>query len=266
MRYRFWLVPFALSWLALAPSARADQAVPGGPDDELLQAYPNFRAVGVILDTGQALLWDEGQRVYRIARVGEDIDGWKVVSVATDKVVLMLPDGIRDVLPMTRMPAPLTVGNLVAPARAPAAPRPPASELLSLFDEDSNSPAKPIPVLPKAEPPVPAPQPKIKVVEQDRALSRRDLNREISDFDRLLHAVGVTLAPQGVVLERLDEKSFWYTMGLRQGDVVTAVAGERIASVDDAARVYARLQSIDSFDIELLRGGKPHILHYRVRK
>src|SRR5215471_4125825 len=61
----------------------------------LLVAAPAFaqetlkgRLVGVILDTGQALLWDETAGKYALREVGEEFQGQKIIGMEKDRVQL----------------------------------------------------------------------------------------------------------------------------------------------------------------------------------
>lgn len=91
-------------------------------------------------------------------------------------------------------------------------------------------------------------------VEQSVTLERADLNDALSDFDRLTKEVQVERAVGGGVrIKGISKGSFFYRAGLRQGDVVQAVAGERLTNMESAARVYARVQASDEFDVEVDR-------------
>lgn len=237
-------------------------ATPARAEEELLAPYADFRAVAVMVRTGQALFWDPGQKTYLLGRVGETMQGWKILSVQTDQVIVAREDGTRDNLPLTGMPTEMRTGKGLGPTRpvrTPPVVHPPTAPFVV------PTPAK------KATPPavIASPEPKVKLsklIEKNFTIRRKDLNREISDFDRLLKVVSVSPVPgDGFLLTRVGKPSWWHKIGLRQGDLVTSIAGERITSVDDAARVYARLQSLKKFTIELQRGPQRVALHYRVR-
>jgi len=174
------------------------------------------------------------------------------------------------------MPTPLTVGRAspmaaAAPAPAPvAAPAPilalPAKKPEAFVPPPSVSRRTPAPAIVAPEPEPEVAEPEEKVIEQNFTIKRRELNREMSDFDGLLRVASVSVVDgEGIMLTRLAKGSWWHKIGLREGDLISSVAGERIASVDDAALVYARMQSLGRFDIELKRGEKLYTLHYRVR-
>src|SRR5688572_20580773 len=82
---------------ALPTLAHADEL-------EIMQAYGPFKAVGIMLETGQALLWDEKKSEYRVVRVGDADYGWKVVAIQREKVVIAQPDGAREELVLTPTP------------------------------------------------------------------------------------------------------------------------------------------------------------------
>jgi hypothetical protein len=231
---------------AVAGSAANAGAAPGGDQSMPEAAYAPLDAVAIMLDTNQALLFDETQNKYRTVMVGDLVAGWKVVAIEEGRV-LVLHDDQRDALtlvapprPMAAVRGPQTVvrvsknGPVVVacePAPAAAVAPPPAAPVA------------------RATPPAPPEDP-----SAPHRLSRGDLNRELSDFDRLGQAVDVVQAPNGGFrLVRVDKASWPYRMGLREGDVIRSVAGERLANIEDAARVYARLRQARTFTVEVDR-------------
>jgi hypothetical protein len=88
----------ALALLVGAGAARADSP---------LEAYAPLKVVGLMPDTSQALLWDEPAGEYRLAKVGDTLEGWKVLEIsARDKRVTVGQDDVRDDLALTRLPRP----------------------------------------------------------------------------------------------------------------------------------------------------------------
>src|SRR5262245_59224653 len=47
----------------------------------LEEPYAPFKLVGLMPDTGQVLLWADLNAEYRVAKVGDDLDGWKVTQI-----------------------------------------------------------------------------------------------------------------------------------------------------------------------------------------
>src|SRR5205823_3590298 len=64
--------------------ARADDAAGGA----VLPAYAPFKLVGVMFESGQALLFDDIDREYRLAKAGDNLDGWRLSSVEGDRVIV----------------------------------------------------------------------------------------------------------------------------------------------------------------------------------
>ncbi len=67
------------------------------------------------------------------------------------------------------------------------------------------------------------------------------------------------------MLLKLDARSWIASTGLRSGDIVRSIAGERISSIEDAARVYARLQTLNAFVVEVDRSGQRVVLHFDIK-
>jgi type II secretory pathway component PulC len=222
---------------------------------DLMPAYAPLKAVAVMIETGQALFWDQDRQEYRLARVGDEVYGWKIVTIEAGKVVVFQA-GVRDELPLVGAPTPVVALPAARPARgrkrvpavvvAPADPPAPAAA----------SAASPTPAPPAARGPR----------EERHAISRVDLNQELTDFDRLLSTVEVQPATGGgFVISRLQRNSLVWRLGLREGDVVRTVDGERISSVDDAARVYARIWTLRTIRVEVERGVERVTLLVEVR-
>jgi hypothetical protein len=109
-----------------------------------------------------------------------------------------------------------------------------------------------------------APPPPLPI--ESHAITRTELNRELRDFDRLLAGITVTQAAGGgFVLTRVEPRSWIAKIGLRPGDVVRTIAGETVSTIEDAARVYARLGSLDSFLVIVERGQQKLLLSYSVK-
>ena len=230
---------------AAVPEARADQ---GG--DLLLQAYGPFKAVGIMLETGQALVWDEKKSEYRLVRVGEEHYGWKVVAIQRDKVVIAQADGAREELALTASPTEI---RTPAPPKTAKVKKRLAPSLVEVTPDIQPSPAA-TPALP---PPPVAPATRF-------TLSRAEVDREIADLERLMAQVEVNPAKGGgFVLTRM-QSPFLAKIGLKEGDIVRTVGGEAISTIEDGARVYARLRTARTFTVEVERAGARLTLRYDV--
>lgn len=257
---RLSALALALATSLAAVPVRADDLAAADPGaDQVVAAYAPIIPVAVMLETGQALLWDETASEYKLGRVGDVIAGWKIVAIEATKIVVM-NGSERDELPLEAAPVPLE-----PPVKAP---RKLPTTVVTAEEPAPAAPAAPAAAPPPEPAPTPAPEPApTRAVEEKRSLTRAELDSELGDFDRLLATIDVKANDGGgFVLTRVAEGSWVYRMGLRSGDVVRAVAGEQVSTIEDAARVYARLRTLKKFTIELDRGGKRVLIHYDVKK
>jgi hypothetical protein len=243
------LASVLLVGVSVAAASAANAGSAAGADQQPMPeaAYAPLDAVAIMLETGQALLFDETQNKYRTVMVGDLVAGWKVVAIEEARV-LVLHDDQRDAL------------ALVAPPRTISSVRLPQTVVRVSKNGPVVVDCDPAPAVAAAAPPPAAPVVRAKPVappedpSAPHRLTRGDLNRELSDFDRLGQAVDVVQAQNGGFrLVRVDKASWPYRMGLREGDVIRSVAGERLANIEDAARVYARLRQARTFTVEVDR-------------
>jgi hypothetical protein len=276
----------------LALAAALTLAAPAFAQPILEEPYAPYKLVGVMPDTGQVLLWDDHRGEYRLARAGEELDGWKVSGLdlkdARGPRVALQREDLIDELELVRLPRPGAVmvfkdkadkdrelagatviqtmplgrPQPVAPsAPAPSMEAPPPAPAPVATPTTPPAPAAPgRPAVNRIEPTIitpPADQgPPPAMLQETRVLSRAEFDNEINDFDKLMASASVDRAEGGgFVFTRLERGSWLASLGFREGDVVRNIAGERVSSVEDAARVYARLRTMRSFTAEVQRGG-----------
>lgn len=256
---------------------------------------PPVKTVAIMSDTGQALLYDMGTQGYVVVKSGDRVGAYLVAEVAADHVVVIDPtkpharhilalkpkpittappvdDGLAPVNPyaaadtveklsvMNPYPAPAPT-----PAPDPARKPPTRIEPTVIVGEPARLDAPPA-AAPAPEPANPEPAKKPAPLLETRDLKRAELDAALADFDALSKEIQVELvAGGGVRVVGLARGSLLYRMGLRKDDVVRAVAGERLTSVDAAARVYARLLAVEEFTVELERGDRPVVYTYKLR-
>ena len=71
--------------------------------------------------------------------------------------------------------------------------------------------------------------------------------------------------PAGLSLSSIKPNSIFRRMGLRNGDVITGVDGNDIASVDDALRLVDSLKTSSNLSVTLKRRGRQKNIEYRIR-
>ena len=96
-------------------------------------------------------------------------------------------------------------------------------------------------------------------------LSRSEVDGALADFARLAAAVRGSFSASGLAVDAVAEGSIFARAGLRAGDVVTAVDGAPLRSLDAAANLYARASSTKALTAQIVRGGSPMTLHVAIQ-
>lgn len=180
-----------------------------------------------------------------------------------------LPPGTSaDDATATKTPAP------VAPAAAPPAATKPGTPADPYWVDGQTElpPSKPVrvvtvegPAAPAAPDAAPAPAAPPAPVITPTVLSRSELNATIGDFNKLAGVLRGSFTPDGARLDAVAESSVFAKAGLRRGDIVTAVDGQPVRSIDDAAELYVRAANTKAANIQVLRAGKPLTLRVLIQ-
>jgi 2-oxoglutarate dehydrogenase E2 component (dihydrolipoamide succinyltransferase) len=170
-------------------------------------------------------------------------------------------------LPPGTSPDDATAAKSPAPAPAAPAPAPAATKPGMPADpywvdgQVELPPSKPVRVVtedaPAAREAAPAPAAPPAPVITPTVLSRSELNATIGDFNKLAGVLRGSFTPEGARLDAVAEGSVFAKAGLRRGDIVTAVDGMPLRSIDDAAELYVRAANTKAANIQLVRAGKP---------
>ena len=99
------------------------------------------------------------------------------------------------------------------------------------------------------------------------ALKRSQVDAAMKDINTLMQDVRIEPVfqdgkPEGVALSKIGQNSIIREMGLRAGDIITGVNGQKIDSVDNALKFYESLSSGSRLTIELKRRGRPTTIDY----
>jgi len=101
------------------------------------------------------------------------------------------------------------------------------------------------------------------------SLSRAQVDSAMGNLTELMGQV--TIQPhsedgvEGLGLSNIQANSIFRRMGLRNGDVLTAVDGQALTSVDQAYKLYEDLRSSDTASLEINRKGRSTIYKYQIR-
>jgi type II secretory pathway component PulC len=71
--------------------------------------------------------------------------------------------------------------------------------------------------------------------------------------------------PSGIRLTRIPSGSIFSSLGIRQGDVILEVNGQRVSTPQRAMELYEIMQSDSHFEITVLRRGRRRTLNYDIQ-
>jgi hypothetical protein len=97
------------------------------------------------------------------------------------------------------------------------------------------------------------------------SLARAELDAALADFGKLAGTFRAAFTADGLRFESIQTGSLLAKIGLRKGDVITAVDGQPLRSIDDAAELYARSAAIKNLSVQVTRSGKPTTLRVAIQ-
>jgi type II secretory pathway component PulC len=232
--------------------------VPGGPDDPYapdVDAAPS--SVPMVNPYDEAALDAALKAGAGNARVAAAPDAVTITEMEVDPYAEPAP---------VAAPTTIEADPYAEPAPAPAvkpAARPLAKDpAVEAFVEANGQ----VIVKTQDQEPVAAPAPKpAKAREPATTLSRTEVNTALGDFGLLTASVRGAFTPEGARIDTVAQGSVFAKAGLKNGDLITAVDGKPLKSIDDAADLYIRAGSARTAKVALLRDGKPMTLRLAIQ-
>jgi S1-C subfamily serine protease len=86
-----------------------------------------------------------------------------------------------------------------------------------------------------------------------------------SDNNMVMSSIAVKAAADGLKVVTVDRGSIAQRMGIAPDDTLQEVNGHRLSSSEDMNKVYEALKNATSFDLKVLRRGKPETLRYEIQ-
>jgi len=164
------------------------------------------------------------------------------------------------------VPAAPTVSATTAPAASAPAPTAPA---VAAAPVEAKSPAErnePKPIDPTAAALAGAlTGTAVPAAEAPLVISRNEVNAALGNFGALAGSIHGSFTPTGAKLDTIADGSLFAKAGLRSGDTITAVNGQPLRSIDDAANVYARVSNAKLLTVLVQRAGKPVTLRVSIQ-
>ncbi len=104
---------------------------------------------------------------------------------------------------------------------------------------------------------------------QKISLKRTQVDNALENMNKLMKEVKIEPHfvdgnPEGFMVESIAPDSIVRTMGLKTGDIVTGINGQKIKTADDAMEFYERLKAGEKLSIQLKRRGRPETIEYMV--
>jgi hypothetical protein len=96
-------------------------------------------------------------------------------------------------------------------------------------------------------------------------LERAQLAAAVASFDKLAKDHGFERTPRGIRLNRVAPDSYAYGLGLRSGDLITAIDGAPLRGLDDAAAAYVGLDTATQLSFDVERGAAHGTLRFSLR-
>lgn len=100
-------------------------------------------------------------------------------------------------------------------------------------------------------------------------LKRETINDAMMNINSLMKDVRIRPhfrngQPEGMAVSGIKSDSIFRKMGIRNGDIIVGVDGQKIESVDDAMSLYGNLKSASEVQLEIKRMGQVQTIEYTI--
>ncbi len=86
-----------------------------------------------------------------------------------------------------------------------------------------------------------------------------------ADNSAVMSAVAVKASDNGLKVVAVDQGSIAQKIGIAPNDTLQEINGHRLDASEDISKVYNELKNETSFEVQVLRGGRPETLRYEIR-
>ena len=102
-------------------------------------------------------------------------------------------------------------------------------------------------------------------IRQKRILRRSQIQKAVTNIDTIMSEANIRPHSEGFQITRIRPSSIFRRMGLRNGDIITAVDRRPIYSVSDAVDILRDFTAGRNTSLNLKRRGQTRIIDYRIR-
>jgi len=200
-------------------------------------------------ESAYAVIEDTQTRKQNLYRIDDVIQQARLKAIFRERVVLVV-NGKDEILTMEKAQQTAAVSRSISSPARSTVQRPIEPE--SQVESESQAPTSAI-------------------RSQRVSLNRSMIDNAMGDVSKLM--TEITITPHtaedgqqaGLALQNIKPNSIFRRMGLRNGDVLVGVDGERIESVDDALGLYENLKTSSEVQVQILRRGQERTIEYRIR-
>lgn len=234
--------------LKLIPLQEKKRGVPAGADPAATKALTGggFRLVGTVTGPGGkawAIIQEKTNPQQQIIRPQEEIQGWKVVKISRDEVVLDL-NGKKETL---FLDGPESAAGRRSP---PPAASPPSgrSEVRSTGKGEE-----------------------VKKLSANRfVVNREEITRSMGNINEFMTQARLKPffeggKPAGFSVSEIQRESLIEQLGLRNNDIIRKVNGQVLTKPEEIFYVYSQMQKDSSIELEIQRGGRVEMFQYEIR-
>jgi type II secretion system protein C len=224
----------------------------------------NLKLVGTVVGTPDrtyAVIEDLSAKRQDLYRLGDLVREAKVVEVTRNRVVLDNRGRREELFSFEK-------SDLTGPpsgeptARQPTVPRRPTPA-----PQEPQQPQQPEPQESEEE----ATEVDVERVSENMwRLSRDDLVEQLDNFGQMMKDARLTPhftggQPDGFMIANLPKNSFLARMGLRSGDIMKGINGQKFGSLEEFFQAYQQLQTEPMLQLEVERSNRTETLTYEVR-
>lgn len=195
----------------------------------LPEALPDLKLKGTIVVEGLdslCIIQDIATQKEEVYKRGDIVGGSEIVQIKRDHVVLKTPTGLASLI---------VYGGISLPSITPE-----TSRLIE------------------------------KVASNRWSFSRSEFTSVISNPSQLLAQVKVTPyletgQVRGFRLDDVQKGSLAESLGVKDGDIIKGVEGQRLDGVERAIEIYKEVKDRPVISVEVERGGRPITLTYEIK-
>jgi type II secretion system protein C len=109
-----------------------------------------------------------------------------------------------------------------------------------------------------------------RVSENTWRVNRDDLVEQVDNFSQLMREARLTPhfsggQPDGFMISNLPKDTFLVRMGLRSGDILKGVNGQKFGSLEEFFQIYQQLQTEPMLQLEVERSNRTETFTYEIR-